>query len=57
MADVAQSLNVPLYDLHEMLSSDTECYYQPHNIHWTVAGHQVVAEYLADVLIRDGYLP
>ncbi len=57
MADVAQSLNVPLYDLRETLSTGSECYYQPHNIHWTVNGHQVVAEYLADVLVRDGYLP
>jgi len=57
MTDVAQSLDVPLYDLRDMLSSSAECYYQPHNIHWTVAGHQTVAEYLTDVLIRDGYLP
>jgi DNA-binding ferritin-like protein len=57
MADVAQSLDVPLYDLRDMLSSTTECYYQPHNIHWTVDGNQVVAQYLTNVIARDVYTP
>jgi hypothetical protein len=56
MAGIAQSVNLPLYDLREMLSSGSECYYQPHNIHWTVNGHQVVAQYLADIIVQDGYV-
>ena len=57
MADIAQVAGLPLYDLRDMLSSGSECYYQPHNIHWTINGHQVVAHYLADTLIQDEFIP
>jgi hypothetical protein len=33
------------------------CPYQSHNMHWTPYGHQVVADYLADILIKNGYIP
>jgi peptidoglycan/LPS O-acetylase OafA/YrhL len=57
IAGIAQALQLTLYDLTELLASSNECYYQPHNIHWTVNGHQVVAQYLADVMAKDGYIP
>lgn len=56
MTGIAESLELPLYDLRDLLFSGTECYYQTHNIHWTVTGHQVVAEYLADVIIQNKYV-
>jgi peptidoglycan/LPS O-acetylase OafA/YrhL len=57
ISDIARSLKLPLYDLRELLSSGRECYYQPHNLHWTMNGNKVVAQYLTDIVIRDGYIP
>ena len=53
MRGIAQALGTPLYDLRQFLSSTSICYYQSHNMHWTIAGHQAVANYMASVVIQD----
>ncbi len=51
MGQIAGSLNLPFYDLRQVLTTGSEgCRYQAHNMHWTKAGHRVVAAYLAEVL-------
>ncbi len=57
MSEIADSLGLPMYDLRDALSSSGQCLYQPHNMHWLAEGHNVVATYLADVLIENGYIP
>jgi peptidoglycan/LPS O-acetylase OafA/YrhL len=55
--EIADSLSFSYYDLRPTLRAlPTGCPYQPHNMHWTVAGHQAVADYLAGELEADGYL-
>lgn len=57
MSEIADSLGVPLYDLHPPLTASAQCPYQPRNMHWTVQGHQIVSEYMADLLVQNGYIP
>lgn len=57
MSGIADSLNLPLYDLRDALSASPQCPYQPRNMHWTIAGHQTVSAYLADLLVQNGYIP
>jgi hypothetical protein len=58
MTDIARSLDLPIYDLRQPLRENSgECIYQPHNMHWTEAGHQMVADYITSTLTMDGYLP
>lgn len=48
--EMADDLGFTFYDLRTPLSSISVCPYQPHNMHWTVEGHQVVANSLTDQL-------
>ena len=57
MSEIAGSLNIPLYDLRDILVSSAQCLYQPRNMHWTVDGHRVVSTYLVDSLNKAGYIP
>lgn len=57
MSEIAEALELPMYDLRNVLSSSEQCPYQPRNMHWTVDGHSVVADHLADLLIQNGYIP
>lgn len=57
MFEIADSLGLPLYDLHDVLFSSGQCHYQPHNMHWLAEGHSVVSTYLADILMEDNYIP
>lgn len=57
MSEIAGSLGLPFYDLRDALSASAQCPYQPRNMHWTIEGHQVVSEYLADLLVQNGYIP
>lgn len=57
MSEITGSLDLPMYDLRSALSSFGRCLYQPHNMHWQVEGHKVVAAYLADLLAQQGYIP
>ncbi len=53
MSEITQAAGVPFYDLRPVLqAAPGGCPYQAHNMHWTGAGHQLVADYLAGVL-RD----
>ena len=55
--EIANSLSFGYYDLRPALRTlPTGCPYQPNNMHWTAAGHQAVADYLAGALETDGYL-
>ncbi len=52
--EIAQSLSIPCYDLRPVLKAAKDtCPYQARNMHWTAAGHQATADYLAGVLELD----
>jgi peptidoglycan/LPS O-acetylase OafA/YrhL len=57
MAEIADTLGVPMYDLRDAFSSPEQCPYQPHNMHWTIDGHRTVSAYLASILTEAGYIP
>ena len=57
MSEIADSLGLAMYDLRDALSSSGQCLYQPHNMHWLAEGHNVVATYMANILIENGYIP
>lgn len=52
---IAHDLGIMTYDLRDPLCTRSTCPYHPHNRHWLPSGHQVVARFLCDALIRDGY--
>lgn len=53
MKDIADSLDIKFYDLRDVLKSKGKCYYQPRNMHWTNEGHEVTADYLADIVAES----
>lgn len=54
---IAETLNVPAYDLRRTLRLEAVgCVYQSRNMHWTTAGHEATATFLADRLTRDGLI-
>ena len=54
--ELADSLGIACLDLRPVLREVRGgCPYQPHNMHWTAAGHRAVADYLARVLVAGGY--
>jgi peptidoglycan/LPS O-acetylase OafA/YrhL len=55
--EITKSLNILTYDLRTPFQFVDVCPYQPRNLHWTVNGHKIVAEYIADVLIKDKLIP
>jgi hypothetical protein len=58
MGELTTSLDLHFYDLRGPLGEISKiCPYQSRNMHWTFYGHQVVADYLADVLLKSGYIP
>ena len=57
VGEMTTSLSIPFYDLRNPLSEISKtCPYQPHNMHWTSYGHQVVANYLKNILLTNGYI-
>jgi len=54
--EIAGELGIAALDLRAPLRAATPCPYQPNNLHWTAAGHQVVAAYLSRYLMASGYL-
>jgi peptidoglycan/LPS O-acetylase OafA/YrhL len=52
---IADSLGLACLDLRPALRAASRPY-QPHNIHWTAAGHRAVAAWLADTLAAGGWL-
>ena len=56
MQEITNSLGLPFYDLRSPLQSTSTCPYQRYNMHWTQAGHQLVADYISKFLLSDGYM-
>lgn len=53
---LADPLGITCLDLRPVLRKvPGSCGYQPHNMHWTAAGHRAVADYLAQVLVSGRY--
>jgi lysophospholipase L1-like esterase len=52
---IAGNLELEYFDLRSPLQAMEECPYQPRNLHWTAAGHQAVADYMANVLLADSH--
>jgi len=55
--DIANQLDIPIYDLRIPLGAMDECPHQYRNFHWTTAGHESVAEYIANMIVKDEILP
>ncbi|WP_448541682.1 acyltransferase family protein [Roseiflexus sp.] len=54
---IAERLRVPAYDLRPVLRQEAAgCVYHPRNLHWTAAGHEVTATFLANQLARDSVI-
>ncbi|MBN2490665.1 MAG: acyltransferase family protein [Planctomycetes bacterium] len=55
--EIAAELGMTCLDLRSALQASVSLDpYQSRNMHFTIAGHRIVAAYLADQLIQDGYL-
>jgi GDSL-like Lipase/Acylhydrolase family len=52
----AQASGLATYDLRLPLQASAQCPYHPANMHWLPAGHQAVADFLAQKLVADGWL-
>lgn len=48
---LAEKLGYTVYDLREALITAPTCTYQPYNMHWTVEGHEIVAQFLTEQLM------
>jgi lysophospholipase L1-like esterase len=58
MGEMTKALELPFYDLRDLFTRfSPPCPYQSHNMHWTVYGHQIVADYFVNILSKNGYLP
>ena len=53
---IAGELGLVTYDFRGPLRALDTCPYQPRNMHWLAAGHEAVAEYMCQMLIRDGHV-
>lgn len=54
--EIASELDIETYDLRTPLQSAPECPYYRNNLHWTVGGHELVADFMAETLIKDKIL-
>lgn len=53
MSQITNSLGRPFFDLRPMMKAvPGGCPYQTNNMHWTKAGHEAAAAYLADILAK-----
>jgi len=53
VSQITTELGIPFFDLREAFQNEQDCSYQRQNMHWTVAGHQLVADYVATVLKKN----
>lgn len=53
-AQAAEAVGINFVDLRPVLQGLSACPYQPRNMHWTRAGHQLVAQSLAKLLAGGG---
>jgi peptidoglycan/LPS O-acetylase OafA/YrhL len=51
--EIDGALGIETVDLLPLLRSVTTCPYQTQNMHWTIAAHQLVAEYIAHLLLQE----
>jgi hypothetical protein len=56
LARIFDDLSVSFYDLRPVLVNLATCPYQAKNMHWNQTGHAVVARFVADALLRDGFI-
>ncbi|HVM95100.1 MAG TPA: hypothetical protein VMT89_01870, partial [Candidatus Acidoferrales bacterium] len=56
LSTMAAQLHIPTQDLRSTLNQATACPYQPSNLHWTAAGHEMVAATVAHVLLDQGFV-
>jgi hypothetical protein len=54
---ITNALNAAIIDLRDAFRDERKCPYQTRNMHWTLTGHQLVADYLKDILEKNGYVP
>ncbi len=55
--ELAERFEFPIFDLREAFSGgQSECPYQPRNMHWTVQGHRTAAKYLTENLLTSGLI-
>lgn len=52
-AEIANELSIPYANLKDVFLSSAICPYQAKNMHFTQAGHRLVAEYLGDYLVAS----
>lgn len=53
-AEIARPLEIPVYDLRNALRpADGSCPYNQHNAYWLLQGHQLVADYLTQLLSSE----
>jgi hypothetical protein len=57
LSQIANSLEITVFDLRDAFRNQQECPYQSRNMHWTPAGHQLVADYLTTVLQEENDVP
>jgi hypothetical protein len=57
VSQITDTLGIPFVDLRNAFRNEQKCPYQPQNMHWTVAGHQLVADYVTSVLKQDNLIP
>ena len=51
--EIADRRAMPFIDLRTLLRQANPCAYQQRNMHWTVSGHQIVADHLAGKISGD----
>lgn len=57
VSQIITELGSTFLDLREAFQNEQECSYQRKNMHWTMTGHQVVAEYVANSLRQSENIP
>jgi len=57
ISQVTDELGLPFFDLRDAFRNEQECPYQSRNMHWTLTGHQLIADYVANILKQNKYIP
>ena len=57
VSQITAKLGSPFFDLREAFQNEQKCEYQSQNMHWTATGHQIVAQYMANILRQNESIP